>query len=136
MAVFNKTIIPLAIVGYEMIIANSVLCALLANPTRAHGIIFKYMCTKTDNYKTCYNHYTKMFWVVAYGRFHCMELSTKIFLSFFLSFFLFFEESGQFLAHWLFVRRLISLCIYFYQLFVLYFLYIFFIFAYILFSKM
>ena len=29
-AVFNKTIIPLALVGYEMIIANSVLCASLA----------------------------------------------------------------------------------------------------------
>ena len=28
--VFNKTIIPLALVGYEMIIANSVLCASLA----------------------------------------------------------------------------------------------------------
>ena len=28
--VFNKTIIPLALVGYEMIITNSVLCALLA----------------------------------------------------------------------------------------------------------
>ena len=27
---FNKTIIPLALVGYEMIIANSVLCASLA----------------------------------------------------------------------------------------------------------
>ena len=28
--VFNKTIIPLALVGYEMIIANLVLCASLA----------------------------------------------------------------------------------------------------------
>ena len=28
--IFNKTIIPLALVGYEMIIANSVLCASLA----------------------------------------------------------------------------------------------------------
>ena len=28
--VFNKTIIPLALVGYEMIIANSSLCASLA----------------------------------------------------------------------------------------------------------
>ena len=28
--VFNKTIIPLALVGYEMIIANSALCASLA----------------------------------------------------------------------------------------------------------
>ena len=32
--VFNKTIIPLALVGYEMIIANSY-------PTRACGIIVK-----------------------------------------------------------------------------------------------
>ena len=31
MCVFNKTIIPLALVGYEMIIANSY-------PTRTHGI--------------------------------------------------------------------------------------------------
>ena len=28
--VFNKTVIPLALVGYEMIIANSALCASLA----------------------------------------------------------------------------------------------------------
>ena len=43
--VFNKTIIPLALVGYEMIIANSALRASLAiiisYPTRAHGIIVK-----------------------------------------------------------------------------------------------
>ena len=32
---FNKTIIPLTLVGYEMIIAN-------LYPTRAHGIIVKY----------------------------------------------------------------------------------------------
>ena len=31
MGVFNKTIIPLALVGYEMIIANSALRASLAN---------------------------------------------------------------------------------------------------------
>ena len=30
MGVFNKTIIPLTVVGYEMIIANSALRALLA----------------------------------------------------------------------------------------------------------
>ena len=36
--VFNKTIIPLALVGYEMIIANSY-------PTRARGIIVKYFNT-------------------------------------------------------------------------------------------
>ena len=34
--VFNKTIIPLALVGYEMIIANSY-------PTRTRGIVVKYM---------------------------------------------------------------------------------------------
>ena len=42
--VFNKTIIPLALVGYEMIIANSGLCASLAIyhlifPMHASGII-------------------------------------------------------------------------------------------------
>ena len=35
MGVFNKTIIPLALVGYEMIIVNSY-------PTRTRGIIFNY----------------------------------------------------------------------------------------------
>ena len=34
--VFNKTIIPLALVGYEMIIANSY-------PKRARGIILKFL---------------------------------------------------------------------------------------------
>ena len=34
--VFNKTIIPLALVGYETIIANSY-------PTRTRGIVVKYM---------------------------------------------------------------------------------------------
>ena len=38
--VFNKTIIPLALVGYEMIIANSL--SIISYPTRAHGIIVKY----------------------------------------------------------------------------------------------
>ena len=38
--VFNKTIIPLALVGYEMIIAISALCA-ISYLTRAFGIIFK-----------------------------------------------------------------------------------------------
>ena len=33
--VFDKSIIPLALVGYEMILANSY-------PTRTHGIIVKY----------------------------------------------------------------------------------------------
>ena len=45
MGVFNKTIIPLALVGSEMIIANSALRALLAitvsYPTRPRGIIVK-----------------------------------------------------------------------------------------------
>ena len=45
MGTFNKTIIPLMLVGYEMIMANSVLHALLAiynltsNAVIAHGII-------------------------------------------------------------------------------------------------
>ena len=45
--VFNKTIIPLALVGYEMIIEKSALRASLAikhlYPTRARGIIVKYL---------------------------------------------------------------------------------------------
>ena len=43
--IFNKTIIPLALVGYEMMIANLALCASLAitsYPTRARGIIVNY----------------------------------------------------------------------------------------------
>ena len=41
MGVFNKTIIPLALVGYEMIIANSY-------PTRPRGVIVN--CTVNNNY--------------------------------------------------------------------------------------
>ena len=37
---FNKTIIPLALVGYEMILAHSALRA--PYPTRARGIVVKY----------------------------------------------------------------------------------------------
>ena len=51
--VFNKTIIPLALVGYEMIIAN---CdygprwlSIISYPTCAHGIIVKYMQSPTSN---------------------------------------------------------------------------------------
>ena len=41
--VINKTIIPLALVRYEMIIANSALrLSIISYPTRAHGIIVKY----------------------------------------------------------------------------------------------
>ena len=43
---FNKTIIPLALVGYEMVIANSALRATRLVgchcPTRARGIIVEY----------------------------------------------------------------------------------------------
>ena len=43
MGVFNKTIIPLVLVGYEMIIANSALRTSLpstiSSPTRTRGII-------------------------------------------------------------------------------------------------
>ena len=46
MGVFNKTIIPLALVGYEMIIANSALRTSLPStisyPTRTRGIIVNY----------------------------------------------------------------------------------------------
>ena len=46
LGVFNKTIIPLALVGYEIVIANSALCASLlstiAYPMHVHGIILKY----------------------------------------------------------------------------------------------
>ena len=45
--IFNKTIIPLVLVGYEMIIANSALHASLATTisysTRRRGIIVKYL---------------------------------------------------------------------------------------------
>ena len=37
---FNKTIIPLALVGYEIVIANLVLT--ISYPTSASGIIVKY----------------------------------------------------------------------------------------------
>ena len=41
--VFVKTIIPLALVGYEMIIANSARClSIISYPTRARGIIVNY----------------------------------------------------------------------------------------------
>ena len=45
--VFNKTIIPLTLVGYEMIIANEARSAELAiyhltDPTRARGIIVRH----------------------------------------------------------------------------------------------
>ena len=47
MGVFNKIIIPLALVGYEMIIANSALRAslvtIISYPTRPRGIIVKYI---------------------------------------------------------------------------------------------
>ena len=41
---FNKTIIPLALVGYEMIIANEAprWLSIISYPTRACGIIVKY----------------------------------------------------------------------------------------------
>ena len=43
--VFNKTIIPLALVGYEMIIANSAprWLSIISYPTRARGIIVNYL---------------------------------------------------------------------------------------------
>ena len=48
--VFNKTIIPLALVGYEMIIANEAhnaeLAIIISYPTSASGIIVKYFCPK------------------------------------------------------------------------------------------
>ena len=41
--VFNKTIIPLALVGYEMIIANEAgRLSIISYPTRAHGMIVNY----------------------------------------------------------------------------------------------
>ena len=47
MGVFNKTITPLALVGYEMIIANSALrtslAAAISYPTRPRGIIVNYI---------------------------------------------------------------------------------------------
>ena len=46
MDVFNKTIIPLALVGYEMIIAYSALrvgYSTISYPTRTGGIIVQYI---------------------------------------------------------------------------------------------
>ena len=47
MAVFNKTIVPLALVGYEMIIANSAIYRFftISYPTSASGVIVKYSLT-------------------------------------------------------------------------------------------
>ena len=43
LGVFNKTIIPVALVGHEIVIANSAPCAsTIPYPTRARGIIVKY----------------------------------------------------------------------------------------------
>ena len=43
--IFNNTIIPLAFVGYEMIIANSAprWLSITSYPTRARGIMVKYV---------------------------------------------------------------------------------------------
>ena len=53
--VFNKTVIPLALVGYEIIVANLGLRASLAichlrniGPTRTRGIIVKYILRKPN----------------------------------------------------------------------------------------
>ena len=46
MGIFNKTIVPLALVGYEMIIANSYL-------TRPRGVIVK---SEIVNLSDCLNH--------------------------------------------------------------------------------
>ena len=55
MSVFNKTIIPLALVGYEMIIANSALRTSLPStisyPTRTRGIIVNYMTVHLQQLK-------------------------------------------------------------------------------------
>ena len=59
MEAFNKTIIPLTLVGYEMIIANSALRASLATiisyPTRTRGIIVNYF---SDVIPLCIRLYT------------------------------------------------------------------------------
>ena len=49
LGVFNKTIIPLALVGYEIVIANSAAprwLSTISYPTRARGIIVKYTTRK------------------------------------------------------------------------------------------
>jgi len=48
---FNKAIIPLALAGYEMTIANLALLrwlSIISYPTRAHGIIVKYITWPFD----------------------------------------------------------------------------------------
>lgn len=45
---FNKTVIPFALVGYEIIMANLEVCtsarclSIISNPTHSHGIMVKY----------------------------------------------------------------------------------------------
>ena len=58
MGVFNKTIIPLALVGYEMIIANRRYAPrwlpTISYPTRPRGIVVKYFIpskTKSVSFK-------------------------------------------------------------------------------------
>ena len=48
MGVFNKTIIPPALVGYEMVIANEARSAAyhLTDPTRTHEIINNFWLTE------------------------------------------------------------------------------------------
>ena len=45
MGIFNKTIIPLALVGYEMIIANEArsaeLAIIISYPTRTRGVLYQ-----------------------------------------------------------------------------------------------
>ena len=64
MGVFNKTIIPLALVEYEMIIANSALRASLAifisYPTRPRGIIVKY---PTQPHSLMANYQTRFYYI-------------------------------------------------------------------------
>ena len=72
--VFNKTIIPLAVVGYEMITANSALCerwlSTISYPTRACGIIVNY-----DNFTALLGDTTSI--PLTYIVFSCLQSSCR-----------------------------------------------------------
>ena len=57
--VFNKTIIPLSHVGYEMITANLLVISIISYPTQTRGIIVKYRISPSDDglYRQTGHHY-------------------------------------------------------------------------------
>ena len=66
---FNKTIVPLAFVGYEMIITNSY-------PTRAHGIIANYF--ELYKYGKCALAYKDVFILIRFSLFFYILVAFSI----------------------------------------------------------